>query len=91
MITQKEVKLMPASVDSAKSNPYVKTIPTNTIDIYRVLKTYEVEDPCIQHAVKKLLCAGKRGSKDYYQDIDEALQSLLRFFEMEREECFQEM
>ena len=28
--------------------------------------------PSIGHAVKKLLCAGKRGAKDYRQDLIEA-------------------
>jgi hypothetical protein len=27
------------------------------IDVYRVLKLYNVTDPCLQHAVKKLLVA----------------------------------
>lgn len=57
----------------------------NKIDIYRVLALYDVTDPCLQHAVKKLLCAGKRGSKDATQDIREALNSLQRYFEMQSE------
>lgn len=47
---------------------------------------YEVEDPCIQHAIKKLLCAGKRGHKDYKKDITEAFYSLIRFNELNQEE-----
>ena len=28
------------------------------IDVYRVLLLFGVTDPCLQHATKKLLCAG---------------------------------
>lgn len=69
-----------------KSNPYVREFPTTTVDIYRILVEYEVTDPCIQHAVKKLLCAGQRGSKSSEQDIQEAIESLKRWKEMRQEE-----
>ena len=29
-----------------------------TIDVYRVLDLFGVLNPCVQHAVKKLLCSG---------------------------------
>ena len=54
-----------------------------TIDVYRVLALFNVTDPCIQHAVKKLLVAGGRGAgKDLSRDIQEAIDSLQRFQEM---------
>ena len=56
------------------------------IDVYRVLKLFEVTDPCIQHAVKKLLCAGGRGVKDVDKDVHEAIDSLLRYEEMRKED-----
>ena len=34
------------------------------IDVYRVLDLFGVVNPCVQHAIKKLLCAGQRGAKD---------------------------
>lgn len=68
------------------SNPYRKPCPFPEIDIYRVLRLYEVTDPCIQHAVKKLLCAGKRGSKDFNKDIMEAALSLERFIQLNNED-----
>lgn len=34
-----------------------------TVDVYRVLALFNVTDPCIQHAVKKLLVAGGRGAE----------------------------
>jgi hypothetical protein len=42
----------------------------DSIDVYRVLELFEVSDPCVQHAVKKLLCLGKRGAKNGLE-IDE--------------------
>lgn len=68
-------------------NPYIVDISKyNKLDIYRILKLYEVSDPCLQHAIKKLLCAGKRGVKNQTQDINEAVQSLQRFLEMQGED-----
>lgn len=57
------------------------------IDVYRVLSLFEVTDPCIQHAVKKLLCAGKRCGKSKEQDIREAVDSLNRALQMIAEDC----
>ena len=55
------------------------------IDIYRILELYEVTNPCVQHAVKKLLCSGKRGVKDANNDIKEAFATLDRYLEMQVE------
>lgn len=55
------------------------------VDVYRVLKLFEVTDPCIQHAVKKLLCAGQRGAKSESQDVQEAIDTLVRYQEMQGE------
>jgi hypothetical protein len=56
------------------------------IDIYRVLRLWEVSDPCLQHAIKKLLAAGKRGAKDSKKDIQEAIDTLKRYQQMEDED-----
>lgn len=56
------------------------------VDIYRVLKLWEVSDPCLQHAAKKILVAGNRGHKDIQKDIQEAIDSLLRWQEMFEED-----
>lgn len=53
-----------------------------TIDVYRVLCLFNVTDPCLQHAAKKILCAGMRGGKSLEQDIREAIDSLDRALEM---------
>lgn len=70
---------------------YRKTSPTTVIDVYRVLQLFEVTDPCIQHAIKKLLAAGKRGAKDIMHDIAEAIESLERWQEMREEEYDESM
>ena len=69
-------------------NPYIVDISKyNKLDIYRILKLYEVSDPCLQHAIKKLLCAGKRGgAKNFLQDVNEAILSLKRLLEMQGED-----
>lgn len=67
---------------------YFKALPPGCthIDVYRVLSLFEVSDPALQHAVKKLLCAGARGAKDQAQDIAEAIATLQRWQQMRAEE-----
>nr|QMP83374.1 MAG: hypothetical protein [Caudoviricetes sp.] len=67
-------------------NHYYKKVPYEYIDVYRVLELFEVVDPAIQHAVKKLLVAGNRGHKDLQKDVKEAIVSLNRRIEMWEEE-----
>lgn len=72
-------------------NHYFKDVShLQEIDVYRVLDLFKVTDPCIQHAVKKLLVAGGRGAgKDISRDIKEAIDSLNRWHEMRREDAEQ--
>lgn len=56
-----------------------------TLDIYDVLQAFAVTNPATQHAIKKLLCAGLRGHKDKMQDLTEALKSIERAIELEKE------
>lgn len=58
-----------------------------SLDVYRVLDLYGVTQPAIQHAVKKLLCAGQRGAKDYERDLREAIDSIERALQMAVEDC----
>lgn len=41
------------------------------IDVYDVLLRFGVTDPCLQHIVKKALCAGNRGHKDFKRDLQD--------------------
>ena len=56
------------------------------VDVYRVLDLFGVSNPCLQHAIKKLLCKGTRGVKDELKDVQEAIASLLRYLEMQTED-----
>jgi hypothetical protein len=69
-------------------NHYFKDVrKLDFVDVYRVLDMFQVEDPALQHAIKKLLVAGGRGAgKNIGQDVQEAIDSLKRWQEMRREE-----
>ena len=56
------------------------------IDVYRVLDLFNVTDPCLQHAIKKLLAAGVRGVKPAGRDVLEAVDTLQRWLEMRAED-----
>lgn len=77
-----------AGVVKQKHSHYYKDVSQlDFIDVYRVLQLFAVSDPCIQHAVKKLLVAGGRGAgKDISKDIQESIDSLKRWQEMRLEE-----
>ena len=66
-----------------KHNHYFKDVSKlKKIDIYRIFKLYDVTDPCLQHAGKKILLPGERGEKDIYKDVREAIDSLERWCDM---------
>ena len=78
-------ELIEANTPDIDSKPkpkskYHRLLPKENvwIDVYDVLHTFNVDNPAIAHAVKKMLCAGTRGYKDYQQDIQEAIDSLER-------------
>ena len=48
------------------------------IDVYDVLDAFNVSNPATAHAIKKLLCTGSRGAKDWETDLQEAIDSLER-------------
>ena len=48
------------------------------IDVYCVLKAYNVTDQSLGHAIKKLLMPGQRGNKTFIQDLEEAKQAIDR-------------
>lgn len=51
------------------------------IDVYRILEIFQITNPAQQHAIKKLLRAGK-SIKSFSQDIDEVILTLERLKEM---------
>lgn len=74
-------------MSNRKHGHYFKKLPTNEIDVYAVLKAFDVESHAIGHAIKKLLLAGARGGgKDRERDFQEAIDSIERELEMIEEE-----
>lgn len=69
------------------SNKYEREITDRqgnsaVVDVYDVLKAFEVTCPATQHALKKLLCSGLRGHKDLQTDLLEAKESITRAIEL---------
>lgn len=62
---------------------YTKEINGKPVDIYDILKAYNVTNPALQHLIKKALCAGLRGHKDRLTDMREILESAKRALELE--------
>jgi DNA-binding protein Fis len=67
-----------------KHSHYFKDVSgVDQIDVYAVLRLFEVTDPCLQHIVKKALCAGRRGAKDWAKDVQEIADTANRLIELE--------
>jgi len=87
--------MIAAAFDESK-NPtpeyYQRTVvPGTKLDVYAICRLYEVTDPAVFHAIKKLLRAGKgSGGKSRVQDVKEARDSLTRFLEMEADQAAQQ-
>lgn len=72
--------------EQPKHEHYFKDVShLNKIDVYRVIDLWQIADPALQHALKKVLAAGKRGAKNQAQDVDEAIDSLVRWKQMQAE------
>lgn len=75
-------------MDRAHNHYFKRVKDLEYVDVYRVLTLFKVTDPCIQHAIKKLLVAGGRGAgKDIGRDIQESIDSLQRWQEMREEDA----
>lgn len=82
-----ECESLKVDTDKPTHNHYFKNVNhLHSIDVYRVCELFNVIDPCIQHALKKLLVSGGRGGGKFIaQDIQEAIDSLLRWQGMQHE------
>ena len=76
----------PAPQPSPHAHYFKSVQHLSHVDVYRVCTLFGVTDPCLAHAIKKLLVAGGRGGKDQTQDVQEAIDSCTRFLEMQRED-----
>lgn len=70
---------------------YIRTIRgqndfSAVVDVYDVLKAFNVTCPATQHAIKKLLCAGIRGKNDVINDLIEARDAVSRAIDLARPE-----
>ena len=59
---------------------------TINLDPFRIAKIYKMTSFPLQTVLKKILCAGDRGSKSYAQDIKDSLCALERELEMLEED-----
>lgn len=64
---------------------YHVSIREMQLDVYDILAAYKITCPATQHAIKKLLMPGMRGSKDKLTDLIEAKQSIARAIELTEE------
>lgn len=65
------------------NNKYSREIkPGVFVDVYDVLRAFNVTDPCLQHLLKKALAAGCRGHKNTEEDLQDILASAQRAVEM---------
>lgn len=55
------------------------------IDVYSVLKSFDVKCPALQHLIKKALCAGLRGHKNIETDLQDIIDSAIRAKELNKE------
>ena len=74
-----------AEIEKVRHNHYFKDVSdVNRIDVYEVLKRFNVTDPCLQHIIKKALCAGQRGHKDFKNDLQDILDTAKRAVEINK-------
>lgn len=70
-----------------KHSHYKKSVAgLEFIDVYRVVELFGVPAGALDHAAKKILCAGNRGHKDLARDVQDIIDSLQRWQEMRAED-----
>ena len=66
---------------------YQRKIGGFVVDVYDILVAYNVTNPAIAHAIKKLLMPGERGHKDASTDVREARDSIDRALQLMEQTC----
>lgn len=65
-------------------NKYSREITSGVyVDVYDVLKAWQVTNPALQHLIKKALQAGERGHKDLKEDLLDIIASAKRAYGLE--------
>jgi hypothetical protein len=76
----------PEEENAIERNKYMRQVkPGVWVDVYDVLRAWNVVDPCLQHLLKKALASGQRGHKDLKEDLEDILASAKRAVEMHEE------
>lgn len=71
-------------VNAPENNKYLREIKAGVfVDVYDVLKAWDVRNPALQHLIKKALQAGGRGHKDLTTDLADITASAIRAQELE--------
>lgn len=87
VVAVSKTTLQPTEFNKSGSK-YLRTLVCtvdNKVDVYAVLEAFNVTCPAVQHATKKLLCAGIRGKGDTLQDLKEAKDAIERAIQLEME------
>lgn len=71
------------------NDKYNRKIKGVTVDVYDVLKAFDVTCPALQHLIKKALCAGLRGHKNRTQDLQDIVDSALRAQCLDKDDAVQ--
>lgn len=69
-------------IEVRKHSHYFRPCGYEYIDVYRVIELFNVTDSCLQHIIKKALCAGLRGHKDLRRDKQDIFDTSKRMIEM---------
>lgn len=70
--------------NQVKENKYLRECKGVKIDVYDVIKAFNVTCPALQHLIKKALCTGLRGHKTRDQDLQDILDSAKRAVELNK-------
>ena len=82
-MTEEEESML-QETKTAKLNKYLREIkPSVYVDVYDVLRAWNVTNPALQHLIKKALQAGNRGHKDLETDMQDIIDSAIRAKELE--------
>lgn len=74
--------VMDAASVATNDSKYSRPCKGITIDVYDVLKAFNVTCPALQHLIKKALAVGQRGHKDASEDLKDILASAKRAIEL---------
>lgn len=64
-------------------NKYQRECKGMNIDVYDVLKAFDVRNPALSHLLKKALATGQRGHKNLETDLRDIIASSIRALELE--------